>query len=67
MINGPVDGERINVAVNVFDGAGVPLRLIPGGEINLRADTPWTAVEALVSYGMLRKFVAHASTWATGS
>ena len=25
MINGPVDGERINVAVNVYDGAGVPL------------------------------------------
>ena len=25
MINGPVDGERINVVVNVFDGAGVPL------------------------------------------
>ena len=40
-----------------LDGAGVPLRLIPGGEINLRADTPGTEVEKLVSYGMLRKFV----------
>ena len=37
--------------------AGVPLRLMPGGEINLRADTPSTQVENLVSYGMLRKFV----------
>ena len=45
------------VLQTALDGAGVPLRLIPGGEINLRADTPWTAVEALVSYGMMRKFV----------
>ena len=36
--------------------AGIPLRLIPGGEINLRADTPWTQLEALVSFGMARKF-----------
>ena len=40
-----------------LNGAGVPLRLMPGGEINLRADTPFTEVEKLVSYGMLRKFV----------
>lgn len=37
--------------------AAVPLRLIPGGEINLRDDTPQSAVEALVSFGMQRKFV----------
>ena len=24
------------------NGAGVPLQLLPGGEINLREDTPWT-------------------------
>jgi protein-tyrosine phosphatase len=41
----------------VLDEAGVGLRLIPGGEINLRPDTPETSVEALVSFGMLRKFV----------
>ena len=40
-----------------LDERRVPLRLIPGGEINLRPDTPQTAVEALVSYGMLRKYV----------
>ena len=41
----------------VLHEAGVALRLIPGGEINLRPDTPETAVDALVSYGMMRKFV----------
>src|SRR5687768_8566762 len=32
------------VLQSALDDAGVPLRLIPGGEINLRADTPWTEV-----------------------
>jgi protein-tyrosine phosphatase len=50
----PVQTARLQEALNL---ANVPLRLIPGGEINLRPDTPATAVEALVSYGMLRKFV----------
>ena len=50
----PQQVAALQVALN---GAGVPLRLIPGGEINLRADTPFTEVEKLVSYGMLRKFV----------
>ena len=40
-----------------LDLAGVRLKLIPGGEINLRPDTPETAVDAIVSYGMARKFV----------
>lgn len=40
-----------------LDDAGVPLMLIPGGEINLQADTSRTAVEAIVSFGMLRQFV----------
>jgi protein-tyrosine phosphatase len=40
-----------------LDLAGVRLRLIPGGELNLRPDTPETPAEALVSYGMLRKYV----------
>jgi protein-tyrosine phosphatase len=40
-----------------LDEAGVALKLIPGGELNLRADTPWTQVDALVSFGMARKFV----------
>ena len=49
--------RQVAVLQSALDGAGVPLRLIPGGEINLRADTPWTAVEALVSFGMQRKVV----------
>ena len=49
--------QQVAVLQVALNGAGVPLKLIPGGEINLRADTPWTPVEALVSYGMLRKFV----------
>ena len=40
-----------------LDRQRVPLRLIPGGEINLREDTPATAADSIVSYGMLRKYV----------
>jgi len=41
-----------------LDMAGVRLRLIPGGELNLREDMPGTTPEeGLVSYGMRRKFV----------
>lgn len=40
-----------------LDDAAVPLALIPGGEINLHVDTSLTALEAIVSFGMLRKFV----------
>ena len=40
-----------------LDAAEVPLRLIPGGEINLHANTPFAMMDALVSFGMLRKFV----------
>lgn len=40
-----------------LDDAGVGLKLIPGGELNLRADTPWSQVDNLVSYGMGRQFV----------
>jgi protein-tyrosine phosphatase len=42
---------------SALDMAGVRLRLMPGGEINLREDTPTTAVDELVSFGMRRKFV----------
>jgi protein-tyrosine phosphatase len=40
-----------------FDGAGVPLRLFPGGEINLREDTLHTAPQDLVSYNMAGRHV----------
>ena len=42
---------------SVLDDAGVALRLIPGGELNLRADTPWSQVDNMVSFGMGGKFV----------
>ena len=40
-----------------LDLAGVRLNLIPGGELNLRPDTHETPADALVSYGMRRKYV----------
>jgi tyrosine-protein phosphatase YwqE len=40
-----------------FDEAGVGLTLMPGGELNMRAQTPATEAEELVSYGMRGKFV----------
>jgi protein-tyrosine phosphatase len=40
-----------------LERAGIPLRLFPGGEINLREDTLQTAPEALVSYQMAGRFV----------
>jgi protein-tyrosine phosphatase len=42
---------------SALDMAGVKLRLIPGGELNLREDMHATPDDALVSYGMRRKFV----------
>ena len=40
-----------------LDGAEIPLRLLPGGEINLREDTLGTAPEDLVTYDMAGRFV----------
>jgi protein-tyrosine phosphatase len=40
-----------------FDAEGVALKLMPGGEINLREDTPDLAEERVVTYGMGNKFV----------
>ena len=40
-----------------LDRAQIPLRLIPGGEINLRPDLPSTVADALVTYASIRKFV----------
>jgi len=54
LMNVPKGDEEVQAAL---DEAHVSLRLIPGGEINLREDTPLTKVEALVSYGMFRRYV----------
>src|SRR3712207_1625778 len=40
-----------------LDAERIPLRLIPGGEINLRPETTLTLSEDLVTFGMRRKFV----------
>jgi protein-tyrosine phosphatase len=40
-----------------FEAAGVPLRLFPGGEINLREDTLETAPRELVTYNMAGHYV----------
>ena len=48
--------RQVAALQGAINDAGVPLRLIPGGEINLRADTSFTEVEKLVSYGMLGRF-----------
>jgi protein-tyrosine phosphatase len=52
-----------NIAAHVqrlqqaLDEANIPLRLIPGGEINLRPDTMQTRPDDLVTYGSKRRFV----------
>jgi protein-tyrosine phosphatase len=54
-----VDNIRRHVAdlQIAMEQADIPLRLLPGGEINLREDTLHTAPEALVSYDMAGRFV----------
>jgi len=52
--NIPLHTDRLQQAIDL---AGVRLKLIPGGEINLRPDTPETAVDQIVSYGMRRRYV----------
>ena len=52
--NIPLHTDRLQQALDL---SGVRLKLIPGGEINLRPDTPETAVDQIVSYGMRRRHV----------
>jgi protein-tyrosine phosphatase len=49
--------EHVNRLQAALDRAGVPLKLYPGGEINLRPDTPELCAEELVSFAMAGKFV----------
>ena len=48
---------------SALDAAGVPLRLMPGGEINLVPGVIRTDPQAVVSYGMNRRYVL-ADIWA---
>jgi len=40
-----------------FNDAGVPLSVMPGGELSMRADTQHTRTDELISYGMAGRFV----------
>jgi protein-tyrosine phosphatase len=57
------DNTTPNIAAHVerlqraLDDANIPLRLIPGGEINLRPETTATRPEDVVTYGSRRNFV----------
>lgn len=41
---------------NAFDSAGVPLKLFPGGELNLRADLVQLSKEQIPTYGMAGRY-----------
>ena len=55
--------RRVGELQAALDAESIPLRLLPGGEINLREDTLLTAPDALVSYDMAGRFVL-ADLWA---
>ena len=44
--------RRVGEHQAALEAASVPLRLLPGGELNLREDMPNTLPAELVSYGM---------------
>lgn len=48
--------ERTARLQQAFDEAGVPLRLLPGGELNLRPGTVDTPPDELPTFGMAQKF-----------
>lgn len=49
--------EHVERLQGALAAAAVPLRLFPGGEINLRPDTNQTVAQKLVTYGMRGKFL----------
>jgi protein-tyrosine phosphatase len=56
--NTPVNiRRRVTELQSALDAASIPLRLLPGGELNLREDTLSTLPESLVSYDMAGRFV----------
>jgi protein-tyrosine phosphatase len=48
--------QRTEDLQRAYDAAGVPLKLIPGGELNLRAEMVAHSLEQLPSYGMRGKY-----------
>ncbi|MDB5171796.1 MAG: hypothetical protein JWN51_569 [Phycisphaerales bacterium] len=55
--NTSVITERVAKLQRELDEAAIPLRLFPGGEINLRPDTADLSAEDVVTYGMCRRHV----------
>jgi protein-tyrosine phosphatase len=49
--------RRVGRLQRAFDDAGIGLKLIPGGELNLREDTPQTPPGELVTFGMAGRHV----------
>jgi protein-tyrosine phosphatase len=49
--------NRVAALQSELDRAAIPLRLIPGGEINLRPETVRVGIDEVVTYGMSRKHV----------
>jgi len=48
--------ERTAQLQQALDGAAIPLKLIPGGELNLRADLTKVPIDEIPTYGMASKF-----------
>ncbi|HSU65838.1 MAG TPA: CpsB/CapC family capsule biosynthesis tyrosine phosphatase, partial [Tepidisphaeraceae bacterium] len=48
--------ERTAQLQSAFEEAGVPLKLVPGGELNLRPDLIETPPEAIPTYGMAGRY-----------
>ena len=57
-LNTPDNSRRMVGDLQIaLENARIPLRVFPGGEINLREDTLQTAPDSLVTYDMAGKFV----------
>jgi protein-tyrosine phosphatase len=57
-LNTPANIRRMVADLQIaLEHAHIPLRVLPGGEINLREDTLHTAPESLVTYDMAGRFV----------
>jgi protein-tyrosine phosphatase len=57
-LNTPDNIRRMVADLQIaLEHAHIPLRVLPGGEINLREDTLHTASESLVTYDMAGRFV----------
>src|SRR5258708_27714399 len=49
--------ERVAAVQQALDAASIPLKLSPGGEMNLRPETARLSIDEVVTYGMRGKHV----------